>query len=721
MPQDRTSILNRLFVVFGLVLLLPTALAFQLFRIQFWEGSALRKLWSEQAIDYISIPAQRGNIYDDNGTLLVTNSVGYTIAVDPGVHGMTASRLDSVCTIMGQTTRRRAAYYRRIIRNAPKGSRYVVLGRDFDTGVADALSALKYRGVILQEKYKRRYNFDELAAQTIGYVNHKMDGMIGLESFYNDQLKGKDGLQQVRRDRKGRIHSYIGAPRKQPEQGYSLFTTLDAHIQAILEEELADGVKRNKANHGTAIVLDPRTGAVKAMANYPTFNPNYPARSEDENRRNYAISDMIEPGSTFKLVTAVAALEQGKVHFGEKIHTPDSGRELIHGQWMRDHDPLGTLTFEKVIQESSNIATSKIAMRLKPRVFYQYARNMGFGTPTNIDLPNEESGVLHKPYDWSQVTLPWMSIGYEVQTTALQVAQAYAAFANNGIMMRPYLVDKIVDSEGHTIQQHEPMEVRRIAEPETIHKLLPVFQGVVSDSGTAEWAKVKGLPIAGKTGTAQKYMDGRYRFAYRASFVGFFPVRNPRYLCLVILDEPKTSIYGGYTAGPIFRQVATRIAGLDNEIEKTIQERRSNDSVWAYMPLLKGLSKKEATSLLDNQHLDYTEKGDGTWVINQAPQAGAALKPESPVRLTLAERPAKVDTMKVADGYGRVPDLIGQNMRKASFMLAEEGLEIKMIGSGTIFAQYPKAGAIMKQGRDVTVRGRGQSLETLTASNTTTH
>src|SRR5699024_1118866 len=210
------------------------------------------------------------------------------------------------------------------------------------------------------------------------------------------------------------------------------------------------GVKEAKANWGTAVVLNPQTGAVLAMANYPTFNSNKPASGPNKNRRNHTISSEIEPGSTFKLVTAIAALEQNKVKLSSKIETPDDGKLLIHGQWMRDHDPLGTLMFPEVIQKSSNVGVSKIAMRLSKDTFYQYARNMGFGTPTGIDLPEEQDGRLRKPYEWSAVSLPWLSVGYEVQATPIQIAQAYAAFANDGMMMQPYVVEKIVNGSGDT-------------------------------------------------------------------------------------------------------------------------------------------------------------------------------------------------------------------------------------------------------------------------------
>jgi len=706
-------------MVFGLVLLVPCAIGMQLFRINFMEGPELRQLWSEQAIDYISIPAQRGNIYSADGSLLATNSVAYKIAIDPKLSGLQQNQIQQVCDTLAKYTTRPSYYYNQKISNASSRSRYVVLDTNIGAEAHQALQQMDIRGVILEEKYKRRYNFGSLAAHSLGFVNHNMDGMTGLEKAYNNRLSGEDGVQQVRRERNGRISSYVGAPRKQPQQGASLRTTINSHIQAIVEEELKAGIDRTRSSHGSAIVMDPRTGAIKAMANYPTFNPNNPASLNSTNRRNFAISDMIEPGSTFKLVTAIAAVEQQKVQFDEKFETPENGKKLIHGQWMRDHDPLGTLTFPQVIEKSSNIATSEIAMRLSDDSFYQYARNLGFGTPTNIDLPSEEAGRMPKPYEWSEVTLPWMSIGYEVQVTPIQLAQAYAAFANNGTMMRPYLVEKITNGQDNTIWQHNDVEVRQIAKKTTLDQLYPVFEDVVSDSGTANSAQVKGLSIAGKTGTAQKFIGGRYRNEYRSSFVGFFPADDPKYVCLVVLDDPDTyPPYGGYTAGPVFRESAKRIAGLDDEIEKQIISSESNSETLAYAPDLKGLTKNEAEALLNKQQLPYNFDDSGNWVSKQEPAAGTKISPKDEITMELSHAIAIADTTEVPDGYSVIPDVGGMSMRKAVVMINSRGFEAKMIGSGTVFTQFPRPGDMMKKGRTITVRGKAKAMETLTSKAT---
>ena len=701
---------SRLFLVLGVVLLFPVAIVLQLIRVQFVEGEELRKLWSQQVVDYIPIPAQRGNIYDHRGRLLVSNTTTYDVAIDPHFETMNTARIDTICAILARTTDRNRGYYKRKINRAPKGSRYVVLARNLKTEAYEDIYTLKYKGVILEEKFDRVYGFQDLAAQTLGYVNHQERGMMGLEAYYNEELQGRDGTQKVRRDRNGNIYAYVGAAQKRPEDGHSLHLTLDAHIQAIVEEELKEGIKKTHSSYGTAIVMNPKTGAVRAMANYPTFNPNRPGAKKEENRRNYAISDQVEPGSTFKLITAVAALEQNVVNLTDTIRTPKDGQYKLHGLWLRDHDPLGDLTFKEVIQKSSNIATAKIAMRLSKDSFYQYVRNMGFGTPTNIDLPNEEDGKLKKPHRWSMVTLPWMAHGYEIQTTPLQILQAYAAFANSGKMMRPYLVEKIADTDGDIIKNNTPLKVRKVAKKSTFNTLLPIFESVLADSGTAPWARIEGVRIAGKTGTAKKVSQGHYTSSYRASFVGFFPAEDPKYTILVMLDEPKTSIYGGYTAGPIFRDIASRLISLSNDIEYNFPADSSQQSPMVVVPQLRGMDLTKAQSLLNISDLDYRVEGNGTYVTAQTPEAGQKISDAESIRLS-----TKTKTYSDDNSVRKVPDVVGMPIRKGIWLLREAGLKAKIINSGTILGQFPKAGADLRPGRTVTIRGAAKSMDLLTS------
>ncbi len=709
MKNERIVILSRMFIVFGLVLLLPVAIAFQILRIQVLEGENLRNLWSAQTLDYIPIPAQRGNILDASGRLLVTNSVSYRVAVDPLAPGMKPEYLEKIAKILAEHTDNSVTHYQRRMTSAPAGSRYIVLNREVGYPAYVALRDLGYRGVILEEQYKRRYNYDGLGAHVIGFVNHEFRGMMGLESAYDTQLRGVDGIRQVRRDRSGRIRAVVGAPRKNPKQGYTIQTTIDADIQAIVEEELKNGVFWARANYGTAIVMDPRTGAIKAMANYPTFNPNAPASSPTENRRNFAISDMIEPGSTFKLVTSIAAVEHNVFDDDEIFRTPENGRKMIHGQMMRDHNPLGDLTFAQVMQKSSNIGTAELAMRLTPDIFYQYARNLGFGSPTSVGLPNEESGRIRKPFEWSQVTLPWISIGYEVQVTPIQILQAYAALANNGIMMRPYVVESVQDERGRVVEQIGPKEIRRAIRSETVAYLEPVFHGVVSDSGTAMYARIEDFPIAGKTGTAQKFIDGRYQARYRASFVGYYPVDDPQYISVVILDEPRISYFGGFTAGSIFRNITTRIIGIDENLQRAPSINDEINAI-AKMPLVRGLTVPQAKERLADLGIPFLYQGSGNRVLNQEPDPGTELDRYASNAVIFLGEHANLNDDELRN---IIPDVRNLSMRRAVALLEKQGFEVNIIGSGTVHTQFPSAGSTLGIGREVTIRGRARDLPSI--------
>ena len=349
---NRTAILSRMFLVFGLLLLIPCVLAFQLFRINYLKGDGLRTLWSQQAIDSIPIPAQRGNIYDVNGTLLATNAANYQIALDPKINGLTKAQINELTKTLATLTKQPVSEFNSKISSAPSRSRYIILAKNLSPVARDVIKNLNIKGVIIEESFRRKYTFGSLAAHTLGFVNHNTDGRIGLEAYYNTELKGADGVQQVRRDPRNRISAYVGAPKRLPENGNSLHTTIDSYIQAILEDELKDGVEKTSSMYGTGIIIDPKTGAIKAMANYPTYDPNFPGNEDDINRRNFAISDMVEPGSTFKLITAIAAVEQNVVDFNEIFETPANGEVQIHGLTLRDHDPLGNINFQQVIQKS---------------------------------------------------------------------------------------------------------------------------------------------------------------------------------------------------------------------------------------------------------------------------------------------------------------------------------------------------------------------------------
>jgi cell division protein FtsI (penicillin-binding protein 3) len=386
--------------------------------------------------------------------------------------------------------------------------------------------------------------------------------------------------------------------------------------------------------------MDPETGAILAMANVPTYNPNTPGSASDAARRNRAITDRFEPGSTFKLIGATALMDQGHVSLDDSVETGE-GWAVFHGHTMKDVSAYGTISFADVLAKSSNVGMAKtVQEHLDRGTFFQYARNMGFRTPSWIDLPGEQEGVLPRPNTWSATTMTSMAIGYGVSVTPLQLVTAYSTLANGGKLMKPYVVAERRSVRGRTLWRNEPDSIRRVMSRQTARRLRPAFERAV-DRGTATEAQIDGLRVAGKTGTALQVTDGHYtKKQARASFVGFFPADDPEVTLLVIVGEPETSIYGGAVAAPIFRRVARRWAGT--------------------FPAVVDRMTAEA-------------------------QSG----PRSPTPTdSLLHSPALPDS-----SGGTLPDLTGASTRQALYWLQSHGVDARLVGQGVVDDQKPSPGA----------------------------
>ncbi|MDX1531994.1 MAG: penicillin-binding protein 2, partial [Rhodothermales bacterium] len=544
----RTAILTRLYVVLTLLALVPVAIAAQLVLLYVGEGAELRAQGERQASSFVTTPAVRGALLDRAGRTLAVNTARYEVALDPTAPGFEA-QAEAFYAELARLTGRSAASWRRAV--ASRSSRqYVLLLRELDEAKKEQLEALGVPGLILTPRFARRYNYGRLGAHVLGHVDTDLTGTAGVELHYDRYLRGQEGRQPVQRDRRGIVRAVAGGAVVEPAHGEQLVLTIDLVLQSILQEELQRGVEESGSTWGTAVAMDPNTGAILALANVPDYDPNRPAAFGEPARRNHAIADQLEPGSTFKLVTAVAALESGAATLADSIETGD-GWAVFAGRTMRDSHAYGTITLEEALIKSSNVALAKVGERLDGGTLYQYARNLGFGQPTLIDLPGETGGVLRRPNTWSGTTKTSMSIGYAVSVTPLQVLTAYAALANGGLLVRPHVVAERRDLvTGRTTWRAPVDSVRRAFKAETAAKLRPAFEGVVSDSGTAQRAQVEGLRIAGKTGTARIASGGGYGAGYRATFVGFFPAERPEVAMVVVMDRPTNGYYGGTAAAP---------------------------------------------------------------------------------------------------------------------------------------------------------------------------
>jgi len=392
----------------------------------------------------------------------------------------------------------------------------------------------------------------------MGFAGMDNTGLEGLELYYNRYLKGGSGWVLFLRDARQKkldIWEKMVAER----DGYTLTTTLDEVVQFIAERELEKAYRTYHAKGASIIVMDPHTGAILAMANRPTFDLNSYTSADKDQMRNRSICDLFEPGSVFKIVTAAAALEEKKVNEGDKFFC-ENGAYRVASHTLHDHRPHGWLTFREVIEQSSNIGTTKVAQVLGADIVYRYTKLFGFGSKTGIDLPGEISGMAKEPRFWSKISIAAIPIGQEIGVTALQLASAISVIANGGQLMKPYVVSEVKDKHGESIKKFSPTLIRKVISVETSLRLSSILTGVI-ENGTAKTARLKDYSAAGKTGTAQKLeADGTYSHSkFIASFIGFAPVEDPAIVIVVILDEPRPYYFGGVVAAPVFKNVATDV------------------------------------------------------------------------------------------------------------------------------------------------------------------
>jgi len=536
---------------------------------------------------------------------------------------------------------------------------FVWLKRQASPREAEAVQHLALPGVYTVAEGRRFYPLGSLAAHVLGFVGVDSQGLEGLERRLDRTIRGEARDIEADRDARGRAMFTAGV-QAEPAQGSRVELTLDAGIQDATERELAAGVAAARAAGGAAVVLDPTTGEVLALANVPTFDPNHPGALSDhrwrERIRNRALTDPYEPGSTFKAILAAAAIEERVVQPNDMFFC-ENGRYQI-GRWkIHDSHPHGWLTFAEVIEYSSNIGATKVADRLGAARYARYLRAFGFGSRTGIELPGETPGIMRPVEAWARIDLATHSFGQGVSVTPVQMAAAFGAIANGGTLMRPYVVHRIVDRNGNVTLENRPTPVRRVVSQRTAETVTTLLRRVVEEKGgTGTKARLDDFPVAGKTGTAQKVnlQTGGYSAKRIGSFVGFVPADRPRLVILVLIDEPGTSSYGGIVAAPVFRAIAISALGrLGIEpapspvpqlvsappvvpTRKPVQPSASAELVDddAATPSFLGLSRREAIARAQAAGWAVEATGVG-YVHDQVPAPGAPLAPERRLALRL--------------------------------------------------------------------------------------
>jgi cell division protein FtsI/penicillin-binding protein 2 len=417
----------------------------------------------------------------------------------------------------------------------------------------------------------RVYPNASLAAHVLGFVGPdemqingrqvlQPSGRDGIELVLNSALGGSAGWRVTGTDRQHRELAALRDEDVQPRNGVNAVLTIDAVIQHILETALADAMQKHTPISITGIIMRPRTGEILAMATLPNFDPNNPGVSPADARRNRVVSDIMEPGSTFKVVVVAGALNDGVVQLGDTFDC-ERGHFAYAGRVLHDHEPFGVLTTKSIITKSSNIGAAKIGIRLGKDQLYGYAAKYGFGERTGIPLPGEVAGILHPVKDWTKVSIAQIPMGQGVAVTRLQMIMAMGALANDGWLMRPMLVSRLEDREGNVVQQYAPQRVRQVISSATDGLMVEALKTVVSPDGTAPGAAMKDYTVAGKTGTAQKVENGVYaEHKFISSFIGFFPADDPQLCISIVMDEPKEGYYGGQVCGPVFKGIAERCA-----------------------------------------------------------------------------------------------------------------------------------------------------------------
>src|SRR5438309_433544 len=536
--------------------------SFRLIYLQMIKHDEYAGLAAERHVYKQIIYAERGAIFDANNEVLAHNVPVETVVAD-ATH---LNNLDAIVDLVGDELKILA---RELTAKLRGDRRYIVIKREVPKALAAVLSeklrARNLRGIYFEHDATRIYPNGSMLCHVIGFTDFDHRGIQGVEASMEEYLHGQDGYRYIEHNCAGQeIVLYRGQERA-PRNGYQVHLTVDLNLQNIVENEIDSAMREYMPQKATIILMRPQTGEILAMANRPNFDLNLRADAKPEQMKNRAIIDMMEPGSTFKIVTAAAALNEHKVR-------PDSMIFCENGVWnfggaaLHDHRPFADLSVKDILVKSSNIGAAKLALSVGDQKFYEYIRRFGFGERTGIELPGEISGRIRPPQSWSKISITRIPMGHEIGVTPLQMTVAMAAIANGGKLITPRIVKSIAADDGKTISSLSPVVLRQVISRQTARQIGDAVRGVVSDGGTAAAAAVPGFTIAGKTGTAQKVdpKGGYEKGKYVVSFSGYVPADHPEFVGLVVLDDAHTSKpelnYGGLVAGPIFARIGEKAA-----------------------------------------------------------------------------------------------------------------------------------------------------------------
>ena len=676
---DRKT-LSRLLIVACVALLWMGAVFGRLGYLQLFLHSEYMARAQRQQQRVIEITPQRGAIFDRNMHPLAMSipvDSAFAVPSELGDQQLAARLLSGVLGIP-----------RELLEARLQSSRsFVWIARKLPPDKKDAVEALNLKGVYFQKENQRIYPKRDLASHVLGFVDLDEKGLGGIEYELDGQIRGKSEKIIVMADARQR---WFDGGEAQRERGANVVLTLDEKIQYIAERELAAAIAKTHALAGTVMVMNPNTGEILALANWPKFNPNAANEAPAEARMNRAVAALYEPGSTFKLITLAAAFDQG-ITRPEDVFDCENGAVYVAGHRIRDHKPFGLLSVADILAQSSDVGAIKIALRLGAPKFYDYIRAFGFGQPTGVDMPGESKGLLRRLENWSAVSIGSISMGQEVGVTPIQLISAVSAIANGGMLYKPHVIvelrrgDQLMPAEGPLA----PSEPKRVIRPETAATLRRLMEGVVLN-GTGKLAHLDGWTAAGKTGSAQKIDPATGRYSpthFIASFTGFAPISNPAVSVLVSLDSPVGLHEGGMVAAPVFKRIAEQVLPhLDVPRDVPVGPR-------LVQVAYKNREVSDSATLEDFTPTDFSEQPD------QPPAKSAATNSRE------GNSPAPAVTVAVDEGGDiQVPNLSGKTMREVTTICLRLGLEPVLVGSSLATNQNPAAGARVRRGAKITVQ-----------------
>ena len=628
MTKNYIKFKNRIIFVHIAIMLIWIGFGVRLFNIQ-----VINRLNSPQGIKVESINGLRGNFYDVNGKNLTQNLTFYRI----GVHNKKISNAENLINELSSCTGTDKEVY---ISKINSGRDYVELEKKTNKN-CQQLQKKYPNALIIKKSFKRYYPEDNLVSQIVGFTNIDDKGISGLEAKYNKFLEPVSGSKLSKRNGLGVRISDPTLPTEEAKNGADIVLTINKEYQAILRDELILQMEKVGAKASMGLILNPQTGAILSMVNLPDYNPNSPNDFDIELQKNKIVTDLIEPGSTFKIVTMAAALESD-IALNDEYNV--EGPYNFHNiKMIEDSEPHSVLNVKEILAFSSNIGTIKIAEHLGKKSIYDQAREFGFGTKTGFDSSTEPAGIFREPSKWSLSSMHSIPIGYEVSATPLQIAMSYAAIANGGFMLKPYVVEKI-EKHDDTIIKNQRNTKKRVLSQSNAEKLSLMLSHTV-ENGSGKLANVAGWNVAGKTGTSKKLIDGQYsEKEFISSFVGFFPVENPQLLCLIILDSPDASRnlhWGSMSSAPVFKSVMDRVINIDKSISisRSKKEKLKNEPIliqknlerkieYVEMPNLIGKTVRDAFSELKRAGIKPQISGRGL-IVSQSIEAGTKIEKKS--------------------------------------------------------------------------------------------